>query len=461
MAKLTALWSRLRESLWLVPSIIVAGAILLGIGMVEASTLVNGEALARWPRIFGVGPEGSRSMLSAIASSMITVAGVTFSITIVAVTQASTQYSPRILRNFMRDRANQAVLGTFVGIFAYCLVVLRTIREGEQAEFVPSLAVLVGVLLALVGVAVLIFFVHHIATTLQASEIVARIARDTQKVLERMFPDPLDHAPANADPAGLREAVPREGWHPVPAARTGYIQHYTRSELLRIAVQSDLLVRVEHPSGEFVVEGRPLAWFARHSAADEGRSPMVRKPDEVARSVAGTVLIGTNRSLEHDPAFGFRQLVDVALKALSPGINDSTTALTCIDYLGALLIQVANRRSPLEERDADGKLRVIMADPKFEELLGLAVDEIRQHARGNTAVLERLLTMLDSVNDVTRHSGRRRAVLREMELVRATAEGTIPGGHDLARVEALARRVITAAQNSVSPRDDLRSSMGQ
>ena len=181
---LPGIWARLRESLWFLPTLIVLAAIVLALGMIELSALVSDDVLERWPRVFGAGAEGARGMLSAIASSMITVAGVTFSITIVAVTQASTQYSPRILRNFMRDRANQAVLGIFVGIFAYCLVVLRTIRGSDEVTFVPSVAVVTGILMALLGIAVLIFFIHHIATTLQAGEIIARIARETSATVD-------------------------------------------------------------------------------------------------------------------------------------------------------------------------------------------------------------------------------------------------------------------------------------
>jgi len=198
---LRAIWAGLRESLWFVPTLMVLGAIGLALGMVELSAAVGTEALGRWPRIFGVGADGSRSMLSAIAGSMITVAGVIFSITMVAVTQASTQYSPRVLRNFMRDRANQGVLGVFVGIFAYCLVVLRTIRGGAEGAFVPSLAVVMGMPLAMVGVGVLIFFVHHIATTLQAEEVAARIASDAGSAVEALYPETADDElePATGD----------------------------------------------------------------------------------------------------------------------------------------------------------------------------------------------------------------------------------------------------------------------
>lgn len=150
-ARLRALWEQLLDSLWFVPGAIVLAAIVLAVGMVELSTRVDNGALSKFPRIFGASADSSRAMLSAIASSVITVAGVTFSITMVAVTQASSQYTPRILRNFMRDRSNQVVLGVFVGIFAYCLVVLRTIRSSEEVRFVPALAVIGGIVLALVG----------------------------------------------------------------------------------------------------------------------------------------------------------------------------------------------------------------------------------------------------------------------------------------------------------------------
>jgi uncharacterized membrane protein len=453
--RLVVLWGRLQESLWFLPSIIVASAILLGVGMVEVSALVSPETLARWPSIFGVSAEGSRSMLSAIAGSMITVAGVTFSITMVAVTQTSTQYSPRILRNFMRDRANQAVLGTFVGIFAYCLVVLRTIREGEDSEFVPSLAVLVGMLLALLGVAVLIFFVHHVATTLQASELVARISRDTRAVLNRLHPDQPEEVPAGVEPVTLRDAVAAGAWQPVPAPRTGYIQRYDRTALVRLAADRDLLFRLELPTGEFVVEGRPLAWFARHPSAADRASATVGQTGEVVEAAARTWVIGTDRSMEVDPGFGFRQLVDVALKALSPGINDSTTALTCIDHLGALLIGLAHRPTAAGARDDAGRLRVLTVEPGFEELLGLAVKEIRQHARDNTAVLERLLVMLGGVATVTGDT-RRPAVIRELQLVLASARAAVAPGYDLAQLETLAARTLDAARaGSAASRADV------
>jgi uncharacterized membrane protein len=439
MPRLLALWERLRDSLWFVPSLIVLLAITLGVLMIEASTLIDDGVLARWPRIFGVGPEGSRSMLAAIASSMITVAGVTFSITMVAVTQASAQYSPRILRNFMRDRANQAVLGVFVGIFAYCLVVLRTIREGETSTFVPSLAVLAGVLLALLGVAVLIFFVHHIASTLQASEIIARIAGETRGVLERLY---HEDGAAAAGPD-----VRPDRWHAVSAPATGYLQRANLEGLVQLADRHDLLVRLDRSTGEFVVRGRPVASFAPHPDGAPGGSGADRHPDELADAIARQLVVGRYRTIDHDPSFGVRQLVDVALKALSPGVNDGTTAVTCIDYLGALLVGTAGRRRAQQHRGRNtwaGRVRVITCEPGFEELLEMSVDEIRRHARGHVGVLLRQLGMLEEVAAVTPEGDPRRAVARQVELVRRAAEATVRHPYDLERIEAAATHALAA-----------------
>ena len=195
MNKLLHLWEDLRTSLWFVPTLLISGAVALAVGLVEVNSSMDGERLAeRWPRLFGAGAEGARAMLSAIASSMITVAGVTFSITVVALALASSQYTSRILRNFMRDRANQTVLGVFVGVFAYCLVVLRTIRGGDEGMFVPALAVLVAVLLAFVAIGFLIFFIHHIAASIQATSIIEAAAGETLQAVDRLFPADVGEA---------------------------------------------------------------------------------------------------------------------------------------------------------------------------------------------------------------------------------------------------------------------------
>ncbi len=436
MSRLRALWSRLLDSLWFVPATIVLLAVALAVGMVELSTLVDRETLARWPRVFGAGADGSRSMLSGIATSMITVAGVTFSITMVAVTQASTQYTPRILRNFMRDRANQVVLGSFVGIFAYCIVVLRTIRGGSEGAFVPSLAVLGGVLLAIAGIAVLIFFVHHIASTLEASEIIARVTHDTLDAVDRLFPDPLD---ADHPPPRAPEMAPRVARRPVTSDVLGYVESIDLRRLVQAARDCGVVIRLEHTVGDFVAGGRPRAWVA-----PDGRPAREGHPDdslaEAARAVEREFVVGNYRIIDRDPAFGIRQLVDIALKALSPGINDTTTAVTCVHYLGAIVQRLACRRIDTVHRDEDGVARVLAPEPTFETLLGAAYDEIRRNATGNVSVLAAQLEALAAAARVAPTAERRHAVHHQAGLVhRAGSDVREP--HDRERLDALAAGV--------------------
>ena len=224
MSRLRLWWDSLLYTLWFVPSLMMVAGALLAVAMVIASGHVDDEVLARWPRVFGADAGSSRDMLATIAGSIITVAGVTFSITMITVTQASTQYTPRILRNFMRDRPSQVTLGGLAGVFTYCLVVLRTIRGGEESMFVPALAVLTGFILAAASVGLLIYFVHHTASSLQASSIIKRVADDTERAIDRLFPSDVGTAagpPAVPAAARLLDTL---AWTPVAAAASGYVQ---------------------------------------------------------------------------------------------------------------------------------------------------------------------------------------------------------------------------------------------
>ncbi len=470
--KLEATWSRLLSTLWFVPSLIVIGALALGVVMVQLSAIADNEILARWPRLFGANAEASQSMLSAIAGSMITVAGVTFSITMVAVTQASSQYTPRILRNFMRDRANQVVLGIFVGIFAYCLLVLRTIRSGDDYTFVPSFAVLLSIVLAIVGIGVLIFFVHHIASTLQASTILERVSRETVEAIDSLFPQLMgEEVEGDELPSDTRE-LSAAAWRAVPARRTGYIQRLDADGLLRAANEHGVVIRMERGIGEFVVEGLPLAAFVPRSALPvrvagvasaantargasgatgaaktsnrardaSGTTEAPAGEADIARAIVGQFALSSYRTVDQDVSFGIRQLVDIALKALSPGINDTTTAVSCVDYLGAVLVRLVQRRVEQPCRAVDGELLVIARGPSFHRLLREAVDEIRQNASNNVSVLARLVEQLAVVASVTRLPGRRALIVEQIELIREVVERTIQAPSDRRRLILLAER---------------------
>ncbi len=181
--------------------------------------------MAEWPRLLGAGAAGARGMLATIAGSMMTVVGVTFSMTLMTLALASSQYTSRILRNFMRDRVTQVVLGSFAGIFTYCLIVLRTIRGGDEGGFIPSLSVAVSVVLAIGGIGALIFFIHHIAASIQASSIIASVAAETLVAVDRLFPEKLGHDPEDNDTDPSTFAMSEPNWQAVTAPKNGYVQN--------------------------------------------------------------------------------------------------------------------------------------------------------------------------------------------------------------------------------------------
>jgi uncharacterized membrane protein len=422
-------WEDVRSSLWFVPALFVTGAALLAIALIQADSHIGSETLARWPGLFGSSAEGARNILSAIAGSMITVAGVTFSITIVALSLTSNQYTPRILRNFMRDRSNQVVLGIFVSIFIYCLIVLRAIRGGEEA-FVPSLSVLFAILFALASIAFLIYFIHHIATSIQASTIISVVAGETVDAILHLFPEVIGEA-ARENDSGEQERHPITGWKTIPSFATGYIQSVNPDALVRFAEENNSLVQMEKGIGEFVIKGAPLASISARGEL---------KPD-AWRSLNNYYIVNSYRTVAQDAGFGIRQIVDIALKALSPGINDTTTAMICVDYLGAILHCLVTRRIPARLRYSKGELRIIARGPTFESLVDGAFHEIRQSAKANVAVTLRMLHTIETVAAQARNGDRLQVLWRLVELINETSGKSIEFEHDRAALKECVARI--------------------
>lgn len=410
------------------------GAVGLAIALLAVDATVDLQVDRRWPLVFGAGAAGARGLLTAVAGSMITVAGVVFSITIVALALTSSQYTSRVLRNFMGDRINQIVLGVFVGIFAYCLVVLRTIRGGDEGAFVPPLSVLVGLILAFVGIAFLIFFIHHIATSIQASSIIAVAARETMAAADRLFPRELGEGDSEDTAGDPTIALAERTWTGVDALKTGYIESVDGDALLAWALERGIVVRMERGIGEFIVKGTLLVSISSSEPLD----------DQTKAELNAIYVVSRQRTLHQDVAFGIRQIVDIALKALSPGSNDTTTAVMCVDYLGAVLVQLAERPIvPLHRLDR-GELRVIARGPSFNTLLAEAFDQIRQNAEGNVTILLRQVQALEAIGSRTRNIRRRQALLETANLIGAVAKRSVTFPHDRASVETALSRLSEA-----------------
>lgn len=429
-AKLNRFLLVLHSGYWFLPTVMALLAVALSFGMIVVDQHVHASTLKGYWWIYAGGHDGARAVLSTVAGSIMSVAGVTFSITIAALTLASQQFGPRLLRNFMNDRGNQVVLGTFIATFLYCLLVMRTVRGVDDNEFVPHLSVTLGVVLAMASVGVLIYFIHHIAASIQASNVIAKVAGELDAAIDRLFPEKVGHG-AKADPGAAARELPagfEQEARPIRAAGSGYVQTIDAGKLLQIAVANDLLLQVVARPGRFVTEGGHLArvW------------PGPDRDEAVARRIDAAFARGTERTLTQDVEFAVDQLVEVAVRALSPGINDPFTALQCLDWLGVALCRLAGRVLPSPYRyDDTGKLRVIADPTTFPGVVDAAFHQIRQYSRTSVAVTIRLLETLARVAACVERAEDRAALQRHAILIEA---GSREASHQEADQQDIAAR---------------------
>ena len=450
MVALERHWNRLRESLWFIPGIMLTSALLLALGLVAVDLRIERDFLLEYSLLFGLGADGSRGMLTAIASSMLTVAALSFTLTLNAVAQASSQYSPRVIRNFLDDKSNQLVFGYFVSVFAYCLVVLRTIRGGDEDAFIPSIAVFAGLILALGGVMVLIFFIHHIAVSLQLTNIVAEIVEETRESIDNIYPADLGE-PVEEDSELYEEAekaLDGREWIKIHSSSSGYIQSIDQEALADLAKKYKLVAKIPVMVGEFISKGAAIAWTTA-SASDGSKSG----PDEKLESeIEQHFSVNRHQTIRQDIGFGIRQLVDIALKALSTGVNDTKTAVTAIDRLGEVIGQIATRRFPSNVRSANGKAILMVKAPRFEDYVAGAFDEIRASGRGNFAVYLRMIDALAAAIVCARNNGRLRILLRHVELTRQYAAESLETEYEREKVtEYLNMKISEARDQNPAP----------
>jgi uncharacterized membrane protein len=412
----------------------------LGLGFVCIALDDAIDSQTSWA--YGGGPEGAREVLSVIASSMMTVAGVAFSVTIVALTLASQQFGPRLLRNFMRDTGNQVVLGTFIATFSYCLIVLRTIRSGGD-DFVPNISVTIAMVLASASLGVLIYFIHHVAVSIQAPEVIALVAKDLDKSIERLFPEKLGRPP-EPDQEDWSEELVEEFNHlggTVTATRSGYLQSIDTDRLMKIATEKDLVLLLKYRPGDFLFEFSELIKSKPRGGID----------DQTADEIQQAFLVGSQRTHLQDVEFSVEQLVEVAVRALSPGINDPFTAINCIDRIAAALCLLAQRSFPSAFRyDEQRKLRVIAKSVNFSGIVNAAFDPIRQYGRSSAPVTIRLL---EAISMIVRCAGRekdRKALLEQALMIERGSHDGLSEERDRADVAQRFSSVNEALQNGAA-----------
>lgn len=433
------LWDYLRGALWVLPSLsivvfLVAGALLSRVTISEDSPF--------WGLVFQGSAGDARQLLIVVSATMITVTGLVFGLTVVALQIASAQYSPRLLRNFMRDRGTQLVLSVFVGAFAYSTAGLYTVgiqRSGQQA-FVPRLAVSGSLALGVASIGVLVYFIHHLAHSIQIDTIISDIERETQRVIDDLYPDE-PRAPEAED----RCPDPPTGAIVIMSERSGYIQAVQPEALVEAAVRHDLVVRLAKRVGDHVVAGTPLAWAWQPSG---DRTPSA--PALLRVALCDAVHIGFERTMLQDVLFGLRRLVDIGNKALSPAINDPYTAIQAVQHLSVLLYTLARRRlGDRLWRDEHGTLRVAVPLPDFAEYLLRSTAQIRRFGAKEPAVARSLIQLLRDVGDSTFREDRRAACARHIWLVLDDAKRETAQPADLELVLADGTAALSALEPTI------------
>lgn len=398
----------LRDSLWLLPAVAIAAAIVLAMVLVELEPPAwLPEALT-----FGGTPEGARAVLSELAGATITVVGLVFSLTVIALQMAAAQFTPRLLRTFLADRRTQVVLAGMLGSAVYDVAVLRTVRStGDDVElFVPGIAVTVALLFAVVAVGLLVFFLHHVTRQLRVDLVMGYIAGETRHQLQHLDAarERLPDREPPTVPVGARAVV---------AQRGGYLQAVDLHGLARLACDAGIRVRLRPGLGESVSRGTTLAWIWSDGAERREGAAAV----DVGHGIHGAVHLGPDRTESRDLTFGLRQLTDIAVKALSPSINDPTTARQAVEQLASVLVDLADH--PLGTdlvEDPDGQVRVAVPRPSFAAHLALSTTPIRRYAAEEPQVLRALAGLLtDLAERVADHADRAAAVAHELDLLGA------------------------------------------
>jgi uncharacterized membrane protein len=444
--RLGGLWDHLSASFWFIPGLMMVGAVALSIVMVELDTVTQVKVANKISWLWHGGPEAARVLLGTIASSMITIAGVVFSITMVVLALVSSQFGPRLMRNFREDKGNQLVLGTFIATFVYCLLVLRKVTNGPGADFVPYFSIALSIILVLINIGVIIYFIHHIAIMTQAPYVIHLVSDDLRWSIDRMFPEDLgeDIPSDEAQPDPDLKEFDRQAF-PVEADKNGYLQAVDSEKLMALATDHDLVIHVHYRPGDFIVEKTRLASIHAKKPTD----------DKLCRQIRNVFVLGRERTPRQDVEFGIHQLVEIAVRALSPGINDPFTAMTCVDHLGAALCRAAQRRIPSRYRyDTENRLRVIADAVTFEGMIEAAFNQIRQYGRSSVAVSIRLLETLTVIAHCLVQKAHIAALRLQAQTIRDASDAypTLDRRAVEARYHALVEALAAKEPHLVEPR---------
>ena len=428
-----------RSRLWPVPTVITVVAVIAGLSIPALDSMVDDSLPSALQTVlFAGGSDSARAVLSAIAGSLITVTALTFSLTVVTFQLASSQFSPRLLRMFASDKTMHATLGIFLGTFTYALTVLTSVRSATSTreEVVPLIAVTLASILTFVSVITLALFLGHLARKIRVETMLRDVHDETVGTIALVGKQAETYVEVSSD--GIRPAHAT----PVAAAASGFITSVDRAQLVEIARSHDIVLAEEHTVGSSVISGVPLvSWWNLDDAAGQGASDRTVLDCEVNAAFT----LGFERTSSQDIGFGIRQLVDVSSKALSPAINDPTTAVHAVSHLSSLLCAIAalpeNRGGAVDE---NGVVRLITRPQNFGELVELAVEQPRRYGAGDPRLAARLFQLLREVGYNARTEHQRSIVRGQTERLTASVQQQGYDEPELLRFARLAQEVESA-----------------
>jgi len=432
--QLLQLWDRLRTSYWFVPGLFLISAIGLSIGalVVDAE---YGSSLTFVAWLPELSPDAARTFLSTVAGAVITIVSVSFSITIVALTMASSQFGPRLLRNFIRSRPNQVTLGLLLGTFVFALLTMRNIHTADEQDFVPRLSLFIAVASVISSLFAFIYFIHNVATSIRAPNVIHDVYRNLMHAVEDYFPTTDD-----------MEKVPSLDWQgiespdgEVRATSEGYLLGIEIDALVKWAEDKKLRAQIKCRPGAFIYEDALLMVYQCSEETD------AKEKEELANGKAReSFILGEERTPGQDFAFSIRQLVEIAVRALSPGVNDPFTAMECVDHLGAALQKILRRPMPQSVfADKEEKARVALPEVDFKDVVAIALDQLRRHAAADLAVTRMIIIMLGDLACRSNSEERREVLIEQLDLVMQGVEAA--SGHSKAEVDGL-RELVEACK---------------
>ncbi len=439
VASIRRRWALLREAidtrLWPIPLLAIIAAVILGVFLPMLDARVD-EKLSDVvvAVLFNGGPESARAVLSTIAGSIITATSLTFSLTVVALQLASSQASPRLLRLFSSDRMVHTTLATFLGTFTFSLMVLRSVQNStdETAAAVPSISITLCLLLTLTSIVMLTLFLAHLAKQLRVETMLRNVHRETKRTID------LVRTTTEDGPAEVPPDIRPKKFYVVDASHSGFLLSTSRSRVVSIATDLDLVVEEEHSVGASVIAGVPIvSWWPR-----SGELPEDFDREGFDRVIRSAYTTGYERTSSQDIGFGLRQLVDITIRALSPSVNDPTTAVHSLSHISAILGLIVDLPAqPAALVDDDGTIRVIVRPHRFDALLNLAVDQPRLYGAGDPDVAARLFLLLREVAINTSKPHHKKSIQAQYERLQASVDAADYDERDRTRFRELAASV--------------------